>query len=370
MSENSKTIVLSGGGTAGHIYPALALAERLVGDGYNVKYAGTPNGLEATLVPEENIDFKPFSVTGFNRSRPWTLISGGVRALKSTNAAKKWFSEIKPSCVVGFGGYVSVPVARAAEKMNIPVVVHEQNSVMGIANKNISKHAKKVCLTYPLDEEGLDPSKCVVTGNPVRSSVLEASRAEGRVYLGIPDSATILLVFGGSRGAKHLNEAIAAMKDALLAQDNLHIVHVTGSRDFDYIAEKLNLDDEEATRWHLKAYESKMGLALAACDVTVCRAGATSLAELAALSKPALLVPYPHARGGHQELNAAFYVEVGAATMIKDDEIDTSRFSDELLNLVSNSGLRAKMEAAANSLGAKNACERLAEIVERISDSE
>ncbi len=151
----SKTVVLTGGGTAGHIYPALALAEVLSERGYKVFYAGTPGGIEADIVPAAGVTFKAFEASGFDRAHPLTLVSGVARILKSTGKAKRWFKQIFPDAVVGFGGYVSIPVARAAERCGIPVVVHEQNSVAGMANKYIAKRAHDVCLSYP--EAGARP---------------------------------------------------------------------------------------------------------------------------------------------------------------------------------------------------------------------
>ena len=196
--------VLSGGGTAGHINPALALADVLSDRGCDVRFAGTPRGVEARLVPAAGVPFTAFEASGFNRNHPTTIVSGVAKIAKSTKAAKKWFREIGPDVVVGFGGYVSIPVARAAESMGIPVVVHEQNSVMGMANRYLAKSAAAVCVTYEGTADGVcDPRIVHVTGNPVRASVLAARREEGRAMLGIPDEARMLLVFGGSLGARH-----------------------------------------------------------------------------------------------------------------------------------------------------------------------
>lgn len=360
----SKTIVLSGGGTAGHIYPALALAERLKADGWDVHFAGTPNGLEATLVPEAGIPFKPFVATGFDRAKPWTFFSGLARIAKSTLAARKWFSEIEPACVVGFGGYVSIPVALAAEATHVPVVVHEQNSVMGLANRCIVRRASAVCLTYPVEIEGADTGKWQVVGNPVRSSVVSASREEGLKYLGIPSDAVVLVAFGGSRGAKHLNQAVTYLKDDLLAIDGLHVVHMTGALDYERTLEQLSLTDEEACRWHVKEYESEMGLVLAAADACISRAGATSLAEIAARSIPAVLVPYPYATGNHQALNARSCEEAGAAVVISDDDLEGGAFKDAVLSIARDGARRERMRDAARAMGADDAAGKLARVVE------
>lgn len=197
--------VLTGGGTAGHINPALALAEELEQRGWDTHFAGTPAGVEARLVPAAGVEFTSFEAAGFNRRKPLTLITSSWKIYRSSRKAQKWLAQIGADVVVGFGGYVSIPVAYAAEKLGIPVVVHEQNSVMGMANKEISKHAAKTCLTYGIAAQGTNARNVEVTGNPVRKSVMVATREEGREMLGIPQDARMLLVFGGSLGARHKN---------------------------------------------------------------------------------------------------------------------------------------------------------------------
>lgn len=361
----AKRVVLTGGGTAGHIYPALALAEKLKADGCEVWYAGTPNGIESRIVPEAGIPFSGFESSGFNRRHPLTLPKGIARIMKSTRKAEKWFDDIKPDAVVAFGGYVSIPVARAAEHQGIPVVVHEQNSVMGMANKYIAKKAAAVCLTYEeaakYVPEGIP---WTVTGNPVRASVIEATREQGRKYLGIPDEATVLVVFGGSKGARHINEAVAAMKDELLAIDGLHVIHITGEAELDATKEQLALTDEEAERYHVMGYQNRMAETLAAADAVVSRAGATSLAEISAKAIPAILVPYPYATNDHQRINARALADAEAALVVDDSEIDSEAFREAVLRLASSADERARMKKAMLSLQPEDAAAKLDEVVE------
>lgn len=355
--------VLSGGGTAGHINPALALAEELRDRGWDVRFAGTPNGVEARLVSQAGVDFTPFEASGFNRSHPTTLPKALLKIAKSTKAAKRWFADIKPDVVVGFGGYVSIPVARAAESLGVPLVLHEQNSVMGLANRQLSKQATKVCVTYDRSAEGIAAEKTVLTGNPVRRAVVEAERAEGRRLLGVPDDALMLLVFGGSLGARHINEALCAMKDELLAREGLCIVHLTGPKELESVQRALALTDEEQKRWQVIGYQDRMGETLAAADVIVSRAGATSLAEISARAIPALLVPYPHATADHQTTNAKAYVAAGCAELLPDAEVETPRFAELVRQLLDDASLRERMSEAARAQGTANAAARLADVV-------
>ncbi len=357
-------IVLSGGGTAGHINPALALAESLIEQGHEVFYAGTPQGVEARLVKEANLPFTPFEAKGFNRNHPKTIFSAVRIIIKSTKLACAWFEEIKPDVVVAFGGYVCIPVGRAAKKMGVPLVIHEQNSVMGMANKYLAKTARAVALTYEVAGAPVaDKEKLVVTGNPVRSSVLTSTREEGRSMLGIPEEASMLLVFGGSLGARHLNAAISSMKKDLLAIDNLYVVHITGPKELETVEAVLALTEEEKKRYLVMGYQNRMGETMAACDMVVSRAGATSLAEISARCIPAILVPFPFATADHQTTNARSYVQAGAAWMMADDMVETPEFKELVLTFVDDEKARLKMSEAARGFETGNAASKLADVV-------
>lgn len=357
-------VVLTGGGTAGHINPALALAEELQSRGVEVLFAGTPQGVESKLVPQAGIPFTAFEAQGFNRNHPTSIVKALYLMEKGTAAAKKWFREIEPVAVVGFGGYVSLAVGRAAEKLGIPVVIHEQNSVMGLTNKDLARHAQRVCLTYDHAASSVaDRSKVTVTGNPVRQAVFQATREEGRAHFGIPQDALMLLVTGGSLGARHLNQALAAMKEELLAYPDLYIVQVTGPKELDSVTEALALSPEEAKRWKLFGYTDAMGLAMAATDVIVSRAGASSLAEISARAIPALLVPFPYATEDHQTTNARASVDAGCALMIADDQVESQDFKDAVHRLLNDADLRASMRSAAEAQETRNAAALLADAV-------
>ena len=356
--------VLSGGGTAGHINPALALAEVLADRGVEVRYAGTPQGVEARLVKEAGLPFTPFEAAGFNRNHPTTIFKGVGLIEKSTIGAKKWFNEIKPDVTVAFGGYVCIPVGRAALKTGVPLVIHEQNSVMGMANKYLARKAAKVCLTYEHAASAVgDKSKIVLTGNPVRKAVFASTREEGREMLGIPQDALMLLVTGGSLGARHLNEAISAMKRELLAHENLYIVHVTGPKELDTVREALSLTPEEQRRWMLFGYQNRMGACMAAADAIVSRAGATSLAEISARAIPAVLVPFPFATEDHQTTNARAYVDAGCAYMIADAQVESPEFSQMVSTLIEDADVRSSMSQAARAQKTADAAAALADAV-------
>ncbi|MDR1421717.1 MAG: undecaprenyldiphospho-muramoylpentapeptide beta-N-acetylglucosaminyltransferase [Coriobacteriales bacterium] len=368
MSEDRPLrIVVTGGGTAGHINPALATAQELRERGCEVSFAGTPQGIESRLIPQEGFSFEAFEARGFNRSKPWTLVSSSLRIARSTRKAARWLRTLRPAVVVGFGGYVSIPVGLAASRLGIPLVIHEQNATPGLANRFLAKRARLLALTYDSAASGLvnahtQERKLVRVGNPVRASLLAADRAQARASYDIPADALVLLAFGGSLGAQHLNEALIAQAPRLLIDERLHVLHVTGSRDYEAMKAQLS-GDLDARRWHLIDYCDRMGDVYAAADLVLSRAGATTLAELAALGKPAILVPYPHAAADEQTNNARDLVAAKAAYMIADVDLDSPVFVETVEKLLADPGERERMRAALLSSGGATARQDLASLI-------
>lgn len=361
--------VVSGGGTAGHVYPALAVVEKLKQRGVDVTFVGTPDGLESRIVPEAGVAFSALAAAGFDRARPLTLLTSSLTVAVSSMRAWALLGRLKPSVVIGFGGYVSIPVGIAAGLRGIPLVIHEQNSVPGLANRFLAPRATAVALTYPDSKKYLKGAgEAVVTGNPVRGDVLAADRASGRERLGLPADATVLLVFGGSRGARHINTAVVAAASKLLENPELHVVHVTGALEEGTVRAGLaELGADASGRWHVYGYLNGMGSALAAADLVVARAGATSIAEITALGIPAILVPYPHATDDHQTTNAAACVEAGAAFRVADSDLDQGEFAELVSRLISDPERRATMAAASRGLGRPDAADRVADLALRVS---
>ena len=362
-------IAIAAGGTAGHINPALALAEELRDRGHEVTFYGRPSKLEGTLVPAAGFELVDVEVTGFDRSRPWTAVTSVARVWLAKKALRRRFAvKGAPDAAIGFGAYVEVPLLGLCKDSGIPYLIHEQNSVPGLANKMMAPHASRVCVSVPaarpvFEREG-GPGHVVLTGNPVRRSVIAGDRARGRAALGVPDDATLLLVFGGSLGARTLNEGMAALKGRLLSIDGLRVVQSTGKGGYDEAASALALTDEEAARWELRPYIDDMGDVLAAADLVLSRAGASSIAEIAAVGVPSVLVPYPYATADHQTTNARFLVDAGAAVLFADDEVSSPAFGDKLVELLCQQGTRAVMRAAARRLGQDSAAAALADQVE------
>ncbi len=366
------SVAIAAGGTAGHINPALALAEELSARGHEVRFVGQTAKLEGTLVPQAGFELVPIEVSGFDRSRPWTLVSALVREHSARKALARHFESAgEPDVAIGFGAYVELPLMSWCSSSGVPYLLHEQNSVPGLANKTLAGKAARVCISVPAAaaafERGDDPDHVVLTGNPVRRSVIEADGAAGRASVGVPEDATMLLVFGGSLGAKTLNEGMARVKDELLAVEGLHVVHSTGNDGYEATEKALALTPEEAERWHLMPYISNMGDLLAGCDLVVSRAGASSIAEISALAVPSLLVPYPFATADHQTTNASYLVDAGAAVLMTDGQVATPAFDETLLSLLGDASRRDAMRASARGLTRTSAAAALADQVESVA---
>lgn len=358
-------VLVSGGGTAGHVYPSLTVAEHLRDEErYDVAYVGTPDGLEARLASEAGLDFHAIPARGFDRAAPLTLLTAALTTIASWMRCMRLLRRTRPDVVIGFGGYVSLPLGLAAAFAGIPLVLHEQNAVPGLANRVLSRWATAVCVTYPVSRDRLHrPSRAVVTGNPVRPAVAHADRDAGRKALKLRKTDIVLLVFGGSRGARHLNSAMLDLYKRLKGIPKVRVVHVTGPLEHDTVAEALAaIDPKPGAFWQTHDYLDKMGDALAAADLIVCRAGATTLAELAMLGRPAVLVPFPYATDDHQTLNAQALVQAGAASMFPDAEIDDPAFGDEIVRLLTTSSDRESMASAAASLARPMAAHAVAEV--------
>jgi len=343
------------------VYPALAVAGVLAAGHDDVVFVGTPNGLEARLVPEAGVVFRGLAAKGFDRARPWTLITSSLRIAASTVTAWRWFGTERPDVVLGFGGYVSIPVGFAALLRRIPLVLHEQNSVPGLANRVLSRWASAVAVTYEESAPLLGhPDRVEVTGNPVRSAVAGSQRADGRLTLELPADGLVLLVFGGSRGARHLNSALVGLRDRLMAMPGLSIVHVAGAAEAATVREALAEAGGDADgRWRVLEYLNDMGSALAAADLVVARAGATSIAEITALGLPAVVVPYPYATDDHQTKNARTMVAHGAAELVADSDLDGERFGDIIVAILGDASRRATMSDASRALGRPDAADRV-----------
>lgn len=353
-------VVLAGGGTGGHVFPALALARELRARDIEVVMVGTTRGLEAATFPAEGFSLETIHVEGLKGRG----IRGQARSVvllpQALMHALSLLRRHRPRAVVGVGGYAAGPVCMAAVMRRIPLLIHEQNSSPGFTNKVLARLAQVVAVSFA-ETRTCFRREVVVTGNPIRREILDADQRKGLEAFHLEPGKLTVLVFGGSQGAHRINQA---MKEALphltRLRHRLQFIHATGERDH---------PDMEASyqAWKGQArvlpFIEDMALAYAAADLVVCRAGATTIAELTALGKPSLLVPYPFATNDHQRGNAEELVRVGGARLILDRDLTGHQLALELQELLDDVPALAAMGRASRSVGRPQAASHLADLV-------
>jgi UDP-N-acetylglucosamine--N-acetylmuramyl-(pentapeptide) pyrophosphoryl-undecaprenol N-acetylglucosamine transferase len=353
------TVVIAAGGTAGHVVPALAVADALRASGARVSFLGTRDRAEAELVPDAGYEIDYLDVRGLDRRNPVRALGAAARAAVAIPDARRVLERRGADAVMGGGGYVSGPAGLAALRLGLPLVLTEADSHLGLANRMLARRARRVCLAFPIP--GRDSERFVVTGRPVPASVLSADREQARRRFEIGPAERCLLVFGGSLGSRSINEtALAAFAEAGAERD-FHVLHIAGRRDFEALSKRF-ARATHPQRYRLTELEPSLGDALAACDLVVARAGG-SLFELAAAGRPAILVPFPHATARHQHRNAAWMQRAGAAIVIDDAELTPERLADEAASLLSDPERLARMAAASRALARPDAAQRIADEV-------
>jgi UDP-N-acetylglucosamine--N-acetylmuramyl-(pentapeptide) pyrophosphoryl-undecaprenol N-acetylglucosamine transferase len=336
----------------------MAVADELRASGAEVSFLGTRERIEADLVPAAGYEIDFLRVRGIDRGSRLRAALAAVEAVAAAGTALRVLWRRRPDVVLGGGGFVAGPAGLAAVLARIPLVLTEADSHLGLANRLLAGRARRVCLAFPI--EGREGERYAVTGRPVPAAVLAADRDAARARFGIAAGARCLLVMGGSQGARSINEcAVAALAER--GGRDFDVVHVAGRRDFDALGQRLAAAPH-SERYTLLAYEPDLGDCLAACDLVLGRSGG-SIFELAAAGRPAVLVPYPHAAAGHQESNAAWMVEAGAATTIRDDELDAERLATELGGLLDDERRLAAMAKASAALAMPDAARRIADEV-------
>ena len=356
-------VIISGGGTGGHIFPALSIAEEMRKRfDAEILFVGAAGRMEMTRVPEAGYKIIGLPVAGFDRKRPWKNIAVIRKLLKSMSMAKNILKEFKPEIVIGVGGYASGPMLKEAQKRGIPTLIQEQNSYAGVTNKLLAKKADSICVAY----DGMDrffPAETIVkTGNPIRRKLLDESksRKEAAESFGLTPDRKILLVVGGSLGALTINESMEKGIKTLASQ-GIQVIWQTG-KNFG------NRGPEAAKGLKgvvVTQFISDMASAYRAADLVVSRAGAASISELQALGKPAVLVPSPNVAEDHQTHNAMALVNNGAAILVRDSEA-RQKLVDEAIKLISDPEKLESMASQISKMGIIDSDARIGEEVRKI----
>lgn len=351
-------VMLTGGGTGGHIYPALSVAGCLTGE--ELLYVGTAEGPEAEIVPRAGLTFRSVPSRKLARGgSPLTLVGAmGVSALGVLRAASL-LREWRPDVVLGTGGYASVGVMLAAAFLRIPTVIHEANAVPGRVNRLLARLCTRVAVTYAATQNCFPAQKTVVTGMPVRPDLLQADPRRAYERYGLDPNTPVLLVSGGSGGAQTLNRAVIQALP-LLAGSGLQVVHQTGKNLFEGVRAEV---PEPPAWYHPLPYVEDMPSLLAAATIVLCRAGSSTLAEVTALGLPAVVVPYPFAVADHQTGNARALADAGAAILVKDAELTGERLHQEVTGLLADPTRLATLRERCRAQGNPEAARVVADLL-------
>lgn len=361
-------IIVSGGGTGGHIYPALTLIRTLQQkvDELEVLYVGTHAGLEADIIPKEGISFATVDLQGFKRSLSPENLLRAARAIKGVGKAMGIVRKFQPDVVVGTGGYVCGPVLMAASLLGIPSLIQEQNVIPGITNKILSKFVNKIATGYQEANGAFPAKKVVFTGNPIRQEVMEQRQEADYEVFDLRPGTTTILVSGGSRGARTINRAMVEVLKHYAGRRDVQILHATGKGEYEDIINRISaagLDLQQSDNIKVKPYLYNMPQAMAIADLAIFRAGATGLAELTAKGIPAILVPYPYAAENHQEHNARAVEKAGAARVILNKDLTAQGLIQAIDELIGKPEKLQAMAKASAKLGRPEAADTISELI-------
>ena len=355
--------IIAGGGTGGHLFPAMALAEELKSrhPELSLLFVGAEGGIEASLLAVKGWDFEKIKASGLQGKRLLQRLRGLALILSGLNRSRSILRRFRPDIVVGFGGYASASMVLAGVLARVPTVIHEQNAFPGLANRCLGRIVDLVAVAFEGASDFFPKSKVRVTGNPVRSELFGAKRAEARARFGLDPHRLTLLVFGGSQGAHRLNRALLGALPLLEPErGQIQFIHATGPGDLAAIRQGYIAGGHRAV---VEPFFWEMAVAYAAADLCLCRAGAGTVAELCALGKPSILVPFPFATNDHQRWNAEALVACGGARMVEDSRLDGAAVAEIVRAFLRDrEGLDA-MANRAKALARPDAAARLADLV-------
>lgn len=360
--------LITGGGTGGHIYPALAIAKEIKNRHKDAKilYVGTEKGLESELVPKEGINFKTIRVKGMPRRINKESLIAAKELLNGLNDSRKIIKDFNPDIVIGTGGYVCGPVVYMGKKKRIPALIHEQNAFPGITNKILSRYVDKVAVTFDESKRYFKyPERVINTGNPIRKEIFEINIEDSYKALGINKEKPFILSFGGSGGQKRLNDGMIQLIKSASINKDIQIVHVTGKRLYEEFmkelkSHKINLTSEI----RVVAYLYEMPEAMNIATVVVTSAGAITLAEISSIGIPSILIPKSYTAENHQEFNARSFEEKGASIVILEKDLKDNILKDQVYNLINDNNKLNQMSKSSKELGIRDAAEKIVDEID------
>ena len=366
-------ILLTGGGTAGHINPAIAIANHVKEREPNSEFLfiGTRNGLETSLVPQSGFDIEYIDIRGFERKISLRNFRNLFKIVKSCRTAKKIIRKFKPDVIIGTGGYVSGPVLYMGAKMKIPTIIHESNALPGLTSKLLAKYVDVAALAFPDTNNRFAKAKRVeVTGNPIRPSILKTDKSTARRGLKLGDKPFIL-AFGGSLGAAAINFAVVDMLTELNSSElPFQLLFATGKNYHQRVLNELqlrNIDIDNNPDIRVVEYIYDMDIALAAADLVICRCGATTISELCAIGKAAILIPSPNVTDNHQEFNGRAVANIGGGSLVLERELNGERLASEVASMLDSRKFET-YATAARTLGIIDATEKIYQLVKELTN--
>lgn len=362
-------IIISGGGTGGHIYPAIAIADALKRREplIDILFVGAEGKMEMEKVPQAGYPIKGLWISGFQRRLTFQNLLFPVKLVNSILRCRQIVKLFKPDVVVGVGGYASGPLLEVATGMGIPGVLQEQNSFPGVTNKLLAKKATKIFVAYPEMEKYFPADKIVFTGNPMRGHLLkEITREEAAAYFGLKPEKKTILAFGGSLGARTINETILQSYDLIRDRNDIQVLWQIGKL---YAEKYLDTTCAGLDNVSASVFIDRMDLAYAIADVVIARAGAITISELCLVGKPAIMVPSPHVVADHQTHNAKALVKLNAAVLVKDEDAPKNAFQ-EALRLLDKPDELSKLEHNIRLLGKPNAADEIADHIIQLANSQ
>ncbi len=364
----NKTYFITGGGTGGHIYPAIAVADELIKEGAKVYYVGNPKNLEFDIVTQKEYEFLPINVHGMPRGAKIALLKWGVQLLFATIKASYYILKYKPNAIFGTGGYVSAPAIIAAKVLKTPYMMHDCDAQPGLVTRKLAPYAHAVSVAFESANKFIKNKNFYVNGNPIRPQFKTLSKEDARKNLNLEDKLT-LCIMGGSQGARTINDAAVSLIKQLCNQYDIQIIFQTGKKNFERVIEQLIRiypEYEQDKRLLIRPYFEDMVTVLKASDIAISRAGSLSLSEIEAAGIASILIPYPHAAADHQRKNAQYMVEKGASLYLEDNETNEAHLKNLIEELLTNSEKLNTLKANALALAKYDGVQKIVEQLKNI----
>ena len=365
-----KTYFITGGGTGGHIYPAVAVADALHADGNTVFYVGNPQNLEFEIVKKKEYEFLPVNIHGMPRKMGLPLVQWSIQLSAAVIKSVQYLHKYKPDAVFGTGGYVSAPILIACIIMKIPYMMHDCDAQPGLVTRKLAPHASAVSLAFECAKEFVNNKNCYVNGNPIRTKFKALLKSEARKALGFSNYKITVCLMGGSQGARTINDAAVEILQTLTNKYDVQVIFQTGKKNFERVVEqliKIYPEYEKDKNLIVAPYFDDMVTVLKASDIAVSRAGSLSLSEIEASGIASILIPYPYAAADHQRKNAKFMLDEGASLYLEDHDVNEKTLLENLTLLITDKSKLAKLQGAAMKLAKYDGVDKIVAQLKDIS---